>query len=70
MTTARKHFSSMTGQRKRRRDPAPTHPKGRQVPPPADYCEEISEDYLDALDKCLAAEFEGETFEIVSGPAW
>jgi hypothetical protein len=64
MTTLRKH---MTEQRRRRHD---RHAKGREVPPPADYCEEISEGYLDALDKCLAAEFEGETFEVVRGPAW
>jgi hypothetical protein len=44
--------------------------RGHQVPQPADYCEGISEDYLNAIDKYLAHEFEGETFEIVSGPAW
>jgi hypothetical protein len=60
----------MTGQHKNRRDHAPSHPKAREVPAPVDYREEIGEDYLDALDKCLAPEFEGETFEVVRGPAW
>jgi hypothetical protein len=70
MTTVRKHVFSMTGQRRDHRDHAPSHPKGRKVPAPADYREEISEEYLNALDKCLVTEFEGETFEVVRGPAW
>jgi hypothetical protein len=71
MTAAKKHRSSVTGQRKHsRREHTHSHPKGREVPFPADYCEEVSEDYLDALDKHLAAEFEDETFAVVRGPAW
>lgn len=70
MTTLRKHGFSMTGQRRDRRDHAPSHHTGRKVPPAANYREEISEEYLNELDKCLVTEFEGETFEVVRGPAW
>ncbi len=70
MTAARKS-SSLTSHRKHhRRAHDGSHPQGREVPAPADYCEDISEEYLDVLDKCLAAEFEGEIFEVVRGPAW
>jgi hypothetical protein len=42
----------------------------RQEPPPADYTDEVSDEHLRALRECVVEEFEGETFEIASGPAW
>ena len=38
--------------------------------PAADYSDEVSEAHFSALNALVAAEFEGETFELVSGPAW
>jgi hypothetical protein len=39
-------------------------------PPPADYSEDVSDEYLDAIERILASEWEGQTFVQVSGPAW
>jgi hypothetical protein len=41
-----------------------------QLPPLPKYGEKMDEAYLDALQKKLEPEFEGQTFEQVSSPAW
>jgi hypothetical protein len=71
MTAAVRKIHPMSSHRKAHRsEHAPIHPKGRKTPPPADYTEDVNEQYLDALEKCLAPEFEGKEFVRVSGPAW
>jgi hypothetical protein len=44
--------------------------KRRRDPPAADYHDQVTDDHLRALEACVQDEFKGETFELVSGPAW
>ena len=40
------------------------------APAPVDYTDEVTDEHLARIDDLLADEFEGEDFEVVSGPAW
>jgi len=41
-----------------------------RAPAPADYCDEVTEEQMNALRELIKDELKGEQPEIVKGPAW
>jgi hypothetical protein len=52
-----------------RKEKFATNPAYR-APAPADYCDEVTDEQMEAVSQLVAREFQGETPEVINGPAW